>query len=94
MRTYLEFEGLLPSLIGSWGVQQLQRDSLWVDLGILQGGNRHVHIQEGLIAGHVVAGADFPIQIAQVLACQHQRAISLPPCSREWQWTLQVQAVH
>ena len=68
MRTYLELERLLPSLIGSWGIQQLQQDGLWIDLRVLQGSNWHMHIQEGLVGGRMVPRANFPIQIAQVLA--------------------------
>ena len=57
-------ERLFPKLIRPRRVKELQRDGFRINLSGVQGCHRDMDIQERLIAGMMVAGADLAVQVA------------------------------
>ena len=57
-------ERLFPKLIWPRRVKKLQRDSFRINLSGIQGCHRDVNVQERLIAGMMVAGANLAVQVA------------------------------
>ena len=57
-------ERLFPKLIWPRRVKKLERDSLRINLSGVQGCHRDMDIQERLIAGMMVAGANLAVQVA------------------------------
>ena len=60
----LVLERLFPKLIWPRRVKKLQRDSIRINLSGIQGCHRDADIQECLIAGMMVPGANLAVQVA------------------------------
>ena len=57
-------ERLFPKLIWPRRVKKLERDSLRINFSGVQGCHRDMDIQERLIAGMMVAGANLAVKVA------------------------------